>query len=420
MKNKLKLNLVISIILVILVAVGLIYISFNNSKHKKEENVPNLNNLPIEDLSMVVYKNTFAGYSIKYSKNWEIVNQKTCTSIQSTIDNRDVIGIAKIDGEYLHNSKFPLMYIYVDFSPNQQGNARDSNNKDKTFLDYKTIDDYIKDYDGSNKQNDVYFEQNDLRNVTSMNIGGKLLRVKASKKIPDSSPTVRDEYKFIYKDKLYSIYFSSANENQYYADQQVFDNLLSSFVLLDENLLNINSLPIQDGSVKTYKSVYAGYSTKYPLNWEMSEQKTCTSIEAIMGDSDYFVIYNDKSSISVNVNFSPSVYLMNNLASINENRNKTFSDYKTIDDYIKDSKTNGQEEQRIQQELKNISSINIGGKILRVRVLKKISDSIDTIGDNYEFIYKDKLYNLFYSTSEDQYLLDHKVFDNLLSSFVFL
>ena len=56
--------------------------------------------------------------------------------------------------------------------------------------------------------------------------------------------------------------------------------------------------------------------------------------------------------------------------------------------------------------------MNIGGKSLRVL---RLSDSKD---DSYQFLYNGKIYNIdFFTGSEEQYNLDHEVFNNFLASF---
>ena len=200
MQNKFNSKILLVIIIVLLFG-GLGYIILNNSKQKE-------NSISNENIFVKTYKSINAGYLINYPQNWELP-QKFETQYSSSF--------------IVKNKDFSTVSILVNFSlPFDQT---------KSYVDYKSIDDYIKDYKISGTPQVSI--QGDLNKISTMNIGGKLLRVQSMKAVDGPNGSVNDSYIFIYNSKYYAIEFVSINKAQYDIDSKVFNELLSSFVLDD-------------------------------------------------------------------------------------------------------------------------------------------------------------------------------------------
>lgn len=158
-------------------------------------------------------------------------------------------------------------------------------------------------------------------------------------------------------------------------------------------------------SIKTYKNIEFGYSVDYPTDWQ-------SPIISGQGDSNFEIqnIANAYSSLSeLDATLKNNASIISVLVSTSLN-GISYANYKTIDDVIKDP--NFISPSVVQSKLSLISSIDIGGKNLRV--FKVLGD----ISQKYEFIYNSKHYSInFNSGSTAQYKTDSKIFNDLLSSF---
>lgn len=162
-------------------------------------------------------------------------------------------------------------------------------------------------------------------------------------------------------------------------------------------------------STKTYKNIKSGYLVDYPTNWQ-------SPVISGLGDSN-FEIQNIKDVYSAGPGNHESI--MSNNASIvsilvdTSLNGISYANYKTIDDVIKDPKFISPS--AVQSKLSFVSSMNIGGKKLRV------SKVVGDVSQNYGFIYNGKHYSInFNSGSKSQYSADSETFNNLLSSFTLL
>lgn len=194
-------------------------------------------------------------------------------------------------------------------------------------------------------------------------------------------------------------------ENNYQPQENQNQNGVSNITVQNnEEVKNQNNIPTEKTSVKTYKNINAEYSVNYPTNWQLWPTNN--------SDTNFFSSFgiknNNLSSISISVSFG-----------LPFDQNKDYSKYSTIDEYINDYKVSGTPKESVQGYLNKVSSINIGGKLLRVQSEKAVDGPNGSVNDSYLFIYNGKSYAIgFDSINRAQYNIDHKVFVDFLNSFV--
>jgi hypothetical protein len=174
-----------------------------------------------------------------------------------------------------------------------------------------------------------------------------------------------------------------------------------------EDLNNTNQPKDNETSLEIFKSLKAGYEISYPLNWPVVSKSEAVnysnfqiknSLDAVLPGANSNMRSND-SLISVQVSYGT---LPNGI---------NYTNYLTIDDVIKDPKFGVSKTDR----LNNVTQMDIGGKDLRVLKLN------NTTGMSYSFVYNGRVYNVnLMSGSQNQYDIDYKIFNEVLSSFVFL
>jgi len=221
MENKSKLNTVLLVIIIILLVVGLVYVFFINSK-KNENSL--VNNLPQEsqdntenkiesNKSLEIYKSFQAGYEISYPSDWTLVSKSEEVNSSNFQIKNSLDAILPGSNSNMRNND-SLISIQVSYGTLSNG---------INYTNYLKIDDIIKDSKFGLPQTEV---QSRLGKVSSMNIGGKNLRVLKL----DSSTGI--SYSFVYNGKAYNINFMFGSQNQYNTDYKTFTELFSSFVFL--------------------------------------------------------------------------------------------------------------------------------------------------------------------------------------------
>jgi hypothetical protein len=153
----------------------------------------------------------------------------------------------------------------------------------------------------------------------------------------------------------------------------------------------------------TYVDHSFGYQLDYPASW----------FETISSSDNYasFVIKNKKDAVEIGYDFV--LKASGSLLTIGVTNNIDYQDY---EEFIKNS---GTTIDVIAERMANIEIVIIGGKSLKVFTGLKTLDSADS--DLYAFVYNRKLYNIsFQSGSNEQFIKDKKIFDEIFSSFKFI
>ncbi|HXK35263.1 MAG TPA: PsbP-related protein [Candidatus Paceibacterota bacterium] len=195
-----------SIVVVILFALGggIYYFLQNKNLSLSTETVKSVDDSVLNSGESKVYTSTKGGYSINYPLNWYSENSGSIKQeVIAIANNNNVL----LEGVFGAESNYSLINVYVTYGKS-----------------YPSIDDYIKD--SKNR-----LPQSQLSNVSSMDIGGKNLRVLTTTSSPEGTAL---GYDFIYNDNLYSLNFVTANSEQFSIDYPVFYNIVSSFNLLQK------------------------------------------------------------------------------------------------------------------------------------------------------------------------------------------
>ncbi|MFA6585854.1 MAG: PsbP-related protein [Candidatus Paceibacterota bacterium] len=283
--------LVLAILAVLAIGGGAYYVRTQSnyvSKYTDSNNVQ-----PVGDQSQdnstqsdfKIFKNTSAGYSINYRSNWIItsdsnspVETRLPEDRQGTPPMFNNFQIANMKGAVKQGS---------DFEMESKGSIIDV--QVTHGIKYSTIDDMYKD--GNKYGLPVSEIQERLAKINNMNIGGKNLRVWYGKGSLDEG------YAFLYNGRQYSLNFNSGSQAQYDKDLKVFNDLVTSFVLIDSNIVSFNEnssteiFKFQPGAIK---SITANGNNKWILDVDLLSQNP-NFLPGVGGPAgDFFINQNSK------------------------------------------------------------------------------------------------------------------------------
>ncbi len=161
-----------------------------------------------------------------------------------------------------------------------------------------------------------------------------------------------------------------------------------------------------DLSKKNYKNVNAGYSIDYPVSWFLSESSDYSiqkaynviniqNMKVVDLSEGGWKLKNDGTQIQINVTYN--------------------IDYANYEELLKDP-SYALSPNVVAERMANLEVIKIGGKPLQAFTGLKVP-----LSRFYSFIYNKKMYSIGISSGgEEQFNKDKKIFDDIVSSFVFL
>ncbi len=215
MDNKSKLNTVLLVVIIILLAIGLGYFFLGNSK-QKEDNLPHKNPkfIPeINNTSLKIYKNSKVGYEVSYPTNWYIDQN---TALGNELEKNDTINIKNRVDAVKPGGDFEMLENGSMISIEVNGD-----------MNYASYEEFIKDPKWYLSEKTI---NERLASIETVIIDGKKFQAFTGIKTPNSSPMAT--YSFIYNGNLYKISYISGSKEQYNLDYPVFNDFILSFHLL--------------------------------------------------------------------------------------------------------------------------------------------------------------------------------------------
>ncbi|MFA6999721.1 MAG: hypothetical protein WC241_01245 [Candidatus Paceibacterota bacterium] len=167
---------------------------------------------------------------------------------------------------------------------------------------------------------------------------------------------------------------------------------------------------IEKKGVKTQVNINAGYQVEYPSDWYVKSVDTKISPNGNYG-YNAFIIQNTKDAVLPGSDFT--LKANGSYINISVDTNMNYSNY---EEFMKDPKTDLPKLAK-DERIANLEMINIGGKTLQG--LNSFKNGIS--GGSYTFIYNKKQYQIgIDSGSENQFVKDKKIFEDMVSSFKFI